>query len=290
MTLVVAKVTPHQIIMLADTRIQSPRQERALPDIRRGSLKITFVTSNVAIAFTGDPDIATAAIADIRGGRTGFQSVISVLQVSSRESDNEYLVGFAGPRRLFHVRDGRANERRVAFIGDSVGFERFQSGSRATSGDDAAQATIIGPDVRDQALVHDQLARLQCVLEDRSVLSVGDFFTVALSDGGTFRFPFVATMFFDAEFRLLAPDGSAILSSTGEKRHRFTTWYPRQKGLASSAFVFPDAQRAFVFYQAEPLSFANQCEVFDGLVGDQLADEIERRIGIRFEVFEIRHH
>ncbi|WP_342714092.1 hypothetical protein [Bradyrhizobium sp. B039] len=289
MTLVVGKVTPHQIIMLADTRIQSPRQERALPDIKSGSLKITFVASNVAIAFTGDPDIARAAIADIRGHSTGFQAVISILQDSSRESDNEYLVGFAGPRRLFHIREGRANERRAAFIGDSAGFERFQSGPRAASGDGAAQATIIGPDVRDQALVIDQLARLQSVLEDRTILSVGDFFTVALSDGGTFRFPFVATMFFDAESRLMAPDGSAILSSTGEKRHRFTTWYPRKKGSASSAFVFPDAKRAFVFYQAEPLGFANQCEMFDGFVGDQLADEIERRIGIRFEVFEIRH-
>src|SRR4051812_35258475 len=108
MTLAVAKVTPHQIVMLADTRIQSPRQERALPDIRSGRLKITFVASNIAIAFTGDPDIASAAIAEIRGGHTGFQSVISVLQDSSRDSDNEYLIGFAGPRRLFHVLEGRA--------------------------------------------------------------------------------------------------------------------------------------------------------------------------------------
>ncbi|MET4173835.1 hypothetical protein ABIB99_004935 [Bradyrhizobium sp. LA6.1] len=289
MTLVVAKVTPHQIVMLADTRIQSPRQKRALPDVRSGSLKITFVASNVAIAFTGDPDIASAAIEDIRGGCTSFQSVISVLKNSSRGSGNEYLVGFAGPKRLFHVRGGEAKERRVAFIGDSVGFERFQSGPRAAPQDDSWHATMIGPDVQDQTLVHDQLARLQSVLEDRSILSVGDFFTVALSDGGTFRFPSVATMFFDAESRLLAPDGSALLTSTDERRHRFTTWYPRQRGLASSAFVFPDAQRAFVFYQGTPFNFANQCEMFDGLVGDQLADEIERRIGIRFEVFEIRH-
>jgi hypothetical protein len=292
MTLAVAKVTSHQIVIVSDTRTGDPRQQREIGTLKDGLLKTTFISNDVAVAFTGSTDIAQETVRRILtqgDGDLGFKFVLNFFAGSTVDNENEYLVGFAGPKRLFHVARGQTKEQRAAWIGDKAAFERFQSGAAVTPSHEFWRATIIGPNVFDQKFVIDQIGHFQGVIEDSKITTVGDFFTVAVSNGGRFRFISIATLYFDTEGRILGPNGNAILPSTGENRdYRFTTWVPRQQHLAVAAFVFPEVKRAFVFHPRNQ-GFSDECLVFDGLTGDLLADEIERKIGIRFEVIELRH-
>jgi hypothetical protein len=289
LTLVVAKKTTHQIIILSDTRIHSPSQERGVGDVKNGSLKTTFLSSDIAVAFTGDPDLANEAVTKIRQqGNLGFRAVIQCLEVCTSDSENEYIAGFAGPKRLFHIAKGKAKETGIAWIGDKAAFERFQSGPISRPAEDFSRAVIVGPDVLDANLLHDQIARFQEVVEASDVPSVGDFFTVAVSDRGKFRFPLVATLYYDSEGRILGPDGARILSATGENRFRFAVWSPCDASIAAAAFVFPEVKRAFVFCSSRH-GFSDECTVFDGLEGDLLSQAIEKELGVKFEVTEVRH-
>ena len=289
MTLVVAKATKHQVIILSDTRKGDPRQDRQIGGVTDGLLKTTFLSENIAVAFTGDPDLAQETVRGIRGNGLNFRDVLDFFATATAHNENEYIVGFAGPRRLFEVRNGSIHERKAAWIGDKSAFERFQSGPQSAPQNNFRRATIIGPDVSEQNFVLDQIDRLQTVVEDSTLQTVGDFFTVAVSNGGRFRFISIATLYFDAESRILGPTGNPILSASGENRaFRFTAWFPRKQTVAATAFVFPEVKKAFVFHSKEK-GFADECAVFDGLSGDSLADEIEKKTGIRFEVLEIRH-
>lgn len=53
-------------------------------------------------------------------------------------------------------------------------------------------------------------------------------------------------------------------------------------------FVFPEVKKAFVFGPHDN-GFADKCTTFDCLTGEALADEIERKLGIKFDVIEMRH-
>jgi hypothetical protein len=149
--------------------------------------------------------------------------------------------------------------------------------------------TICGPDIPDEGAVHDFISRFQAVLDDPLVPSVGDFFTVAVGRNGKFRFICVSTAYFDAEGRVRAPDGSLILSSTGENRaYRFYKWPPHGSELAAAAYVFPEIEQCFVFYP-NMSGFADQCRLFSGVSGDALVAAIEQETGIRFDTIEFAH-
>jgi hypothetical protein len=295
MTLAVARATPQQIIIVSDTRTSEPRQNREVGRLTDGLLKTTFLSEQVAIAFTGSTEIAQDAVREFlktKGrGHLDLSCVLDFFKESTADNENEYLIGFAGPIRLFRIANGQFEERKAAFVGDKAAFERFQSGPDRTvkPTKDFWRATIVGPDVVEPDLILDLIHRIQLAIEDSRLATVGDFFTVAVSNGGQFRFVGVATLYFDNEARILGPTGVPILSSTGENRaYIFTKWTPLSESLASAAFVFSEVQRAYVFH-SQGLGFSDVCTVFDGLVGDALADEIERKLGIKFAVAEMRY-
>lgn len=289
MTLATGRVTSHQVLLLSDTRQYEPRQERGGASVMTGTLKTTFLAGGVAVAFTGNVDLAQRAVRSVPDAGLGFRDTLRHFEEHTRDNQNEYLVAFAGPKRLFHIRAGSGQEKRQAWIGDHAGFESYQRGPQPARGPDFWRMTVCGPEVEDNKIVLDAIERFQAVLEDPGVPSVGDFFTVALGHGGTFRFVSVSTAFFDAEGTVRGPDGAAILASTGENRaYRFYKWFPRTPELAAAAYVFPEMEQCFVFYP-NISGFADQCRLFSGLAGDALAAEIECEIGIRFEIFEFAH-
>jgi len=101
MTLVVAKVTPNQVFMLADTRVYDPR---ATKSVTAGMLKTTTLAPKVALAFTGDVHLAECAVHDFRnsyGTSAPFKATLNHFTKATVNNENEYLLGFAGPRRLF---------------------------------------------------------------------------------------------------------------------------------------------------------------------------------------------
>jgi hypothetical protein len=291
MTLVIGRATNSQVILLSDTRQTDPRQTRGKQSVMTGTLKTTFLPGGVAIAFTGNIDIAQEAIRSLpsNGTQLSFRDTLNHLEACTRDNENEYLVGFAGPKRLFRVHAGQSEDRRKVWIGDLEGHERFEKGVMPVSGKDFWRITILGPQPDDTRLVNGMLAQFQDVLEDSAVPSVGDFFTLAVGQRGEFRFLLVVTAFVDGEGVIRAPDGSTILSSTGENRaYRFLTWVPRKPNFAAAAYVFPEIEQCYVFFP-EASGFADQCCQFSGLSGEALADEIDRTLNIRFETLEFAH-
>lgn len=289
MTLVIGRVTPHHVVLLSDTRQQDPRQTRGTPSVMTGTLKATFLGQSAAVAFTGNIDLAQRAIRSIGGRFVGFRATIEHFVKETRDNENEYLLAFAGPKRLFHIRAGSSQESKQAWIGDKDGFERFQEGPRPTNGSDFWQSTMCGPLEEDGERVHDLIARLRAVSEDPAVSSVGDFFTVAVGRDDKFTFKMVATAYFDAEGVIRAPNGSTILSSTGENRaYRFFKWVPEQDGIAAAAYVFPEVKQCYAFY-ARDGGFADQCIPISGFEGEGLRSELKRLVGISFGYLELRH-
>jgi hypothetical protein len=263
MTLIVAKVTKHDLFLLADTRIQHPGKSKSVTE---GMIKILLLSPSVAVAFTGDPDLAQQHVAEFKskfGSDRQFDITLEYFRKVTDNNENEYLLAFAGPRRLFHLLKGRKQEKKQVWLGDISAFERFQEGVRP--GKPFNTTMTIGPDVVDGNRLHDQVFRFQEVIEDLDIDSVGDFFTLAISPAGQFRLPLVGTLYYDIGSRLLGPNGSLMLSATGENRiHSYAIWTPKDVLTPGAAFVFSEAKKCFVFH-ASSRPFADQCTVFDGL-------------------------
>ena len=288
MTLVVARVTRHQVYMLADTRVHDPRRPR---NVTGGMLKTVLLSPSVVVAFTGDIELAEQAVLQFRatfGGTTPFRAAIEHFRKSTVDCENEYILGFAGPKRLFHLHSGIEEEKQVAWIGDKNAFERFQEGPRSSTAR-YNRMTVIGPDIPDDEQLLEQISKLQSVLEDPKVEGVGDFFSVLSGSGGRFWQPNIGTLYFDPSAKLLGPNGAPLIQATGENRvFSFSVWAPKNKTINATAFVFRGARKGFVFHAVQA-GFATQCDVFDRFTGDNLAAAIEARLGISFGVFELTH-
>lgn len=214
--------------------------------------------------------------------------MIEHFRKSTVSCENQYLLGFAEPKRLFHLRTGTEEEKKAAWIGDKDAFERFQEGPRLSEAQ-YNRMTVIGPDLPDTEQLLEQISKFQSVLEDPKIEGVGDFFSMLSGAGGRFWQPNVGTLYFDPSAKLLGPDGQPLIQATGENRvFSLSVWAPKDEKINATAFVFGGARKGFVFHALEA-GFATQCDVFDGLRGDELAAAIETRLGISFGVFDLTH-
>jgi hypothetical protein len=291
MTLVVGKVTAHGVTMMSDTRQYDPKADRAKRSILEGTLKTTILWRQVAVASTGNIDVAQADIADLKNSEhsPGFKKILEHLTARTHHSDNEYLVAFAGPKRLFKIAGGTSNEGANAWIGDKAGFERFQAGRKASPSDNYLNITMLGPDLPDHKIVSDRYSRMQGVIEDVDVPGVGDFFTITATRGDTFRLALVAGGYFDAENRLLDVQGNLILGATGaNKGSKYYTWTPEDENLSAAAFVFPEVKTCFIFQPEDHKSFADKVSVLTGVGEDDMAQAIRQLTGITFSPIQFR--
>jgi len=92
MTLVIAKVTKHDLFLLADTRIQHPGKSKSATE---GMIKILLLSPFVAVAFTGDPDLAQQHVAEFKsqfGSDAGFEDTLEYFRKATHDNENEYLL------------------------------------------------------------------------------------------------------------------------------------------------------------------------------------------------------
>jgi hypothetical protein len=189
MTLAIAKIIKHQILILADTHIYNPLLNNRV-NVTAAMLKTLLLSPSTAVTFTGSPDLAQrAAHAFIATNKqtAPFRDTIEYFKSATVDTDNEYLLGFAGRRRLFHLLKGRERERTVCWIGDKDGFERFQQGPTASP---TLFNRMILFDLElsnATAILSNQVVRFQGVLEDSNVPNVGGFFTLVISQNGVFH-------------------------------------------------------------------------------------------------------
>ncbi|UFS77247.1 hypothetical protein LPB73_07675 [Tardiphaga sp. 37S4] len=292
MTLAVGKVTKSGLVLLSDTRQYEPSADRSKRSVRSGTMKTTILWETIAVSFTGNVDVAQRDVAALQsnGENPGVFAVIEFFEQRSNQSRNDYLVAFAQPGKLYKIADGKAESMHTAWVGHIDGFERFQVGKPAFPDNPFWEMSMFGPDVPDSQQVSDRITRMSAVVEDPSVDSVGDFFTLVAAVDGKFRVCFQAGGYFDAEARLLDPLGRPLLSSTGENRaYRFFAWAPKDRSLAAAAFIFPDPQAAFVFTQRGGVGFADQTHAFYGLTTDELVEKIAETTGVVFETLEFWH-
>lgn len=288
MTLVIAKKTKNQIIILSDTRIFDPQDPSSRSN---GMLKTTFLSPSVALAFTGDPTLAeqhVRAFAAGFGGATPYTATVGFFASATFDNANEYALAFAGPKRLFKLASGRSHEVSQLWLGSKDGFELFQKGP-ASDRSDLWEMNVFGPDIPDNEVLADRYSRFQNVLESPLIPDVGDFTTVAVSPNGLFHFTLQGSLHFDAFSSVLGPRGNPLLSASPHNRdYRYTAWAPKEPAVAAMAYVYPSASKAFLFYQPDA-PFAGLFRTYDGLPTEDLLKRIEQDTGHEFLTIDLKH-
>lgn len=100
MTLVVARRVADEIVLLSDTRVYDPKSENARPQPESGLVKSVVLGEGVALAFANSPDLAKKAVSGFPRSSATFRSTIEYFSADSGESGVDYILAFAGPRRL----------------------------------------------------------------------------------------------------------------------------------------------------------------------------------------------
>ncbi|MHB1103199.1 MAG: hypothetical protein ACYC0C_10590 [Devosia sp.] len=290
MTLAIAHVFKNQIVILSDTKITPPGGGGSITE---GMLKTTFLAPTIAVAFSGDPTLAKRALLSCKetlGTNPGFRDTITFFEGNSAGTQQEYLLAFAGPCRLFKIADGQSTEHHSrAWIGDIEGFEAFQSTQEPSTGavEDLWEMDSVGPLEANGAEVSRLAARFRETLQHRNAMSVGHFCSVAASLGGSFRFLVVTTTFASPseDFDNL---GRMVLRPRGDDVHyRLVSMPPKRNGIAGLIFSFTGAKLAYVFDGPDG-AFADRCSVvrFEG-EGDLMKQAFEIS-GIEFQFADMK--
>ncbi len=127
MSLVVARKIGSVIAAVGDTGISA--HGMPLP-AENGRPKITILNADLAVAFAGDPDLASRVIDDFDGCRKpNFQETVRYFQKRQIEVVNlELLLMLNKPTaQIVRIRNGLHERLDVAWIGDRDAYEAFQS-------------------------------------------------------------------------------------------------------------------------------------------------------------------
>lgn len=180
MTLVVARKSGSVISVVSDTGVTEHDvrlpPERCIP-------KMAILTPDLAVAFAGNPQLATRAInAFPRSAAPTYRSIISYFANAQSEAENlELLVLLNKPMpKIVRIRDGTVNQCDVGWIGDKAGYEAFQ---RYKSRSGARPSVVSSLEVPQLVSIHDSesqeknhtfqlLGALRYVLLDSNVPSV----------------------------------------------------------------------------------------------------------------------
>jgi hypothetical protein len=177
MSLVVAEITASGPYIVSDTRVSFA--DLTNPSIRSGTLKAIVVNATTAICFAGDRMIGLAAVRDfergIASGSDRGQLVSDLAARSANGSDSaDFIIAESGTApRLTRIREGIVEQDLpVTWIGDQLGFERFQE-------ERAFQTSQLGFDSAglrsDPAVLQSLLGRcMDAVIDDPGVPSVGE--------------------------------------------------------------------------------------------------------------------
>lgn len=202
MTLVVARTEKGRLAIAADTMISAhgtplPMQEWALKSI--------CLPGGICASYSGSPELATKAFQRFRETHprgANYAGTVEFFEASSADTNNDYIVAFAGAAKLVTIRDGRRTSglSKTHWIGDKKAYEQFrkyehQRGCQYEQGR-AVNAALFADEMAGSP-ASDLYSIMRNLVLDRDAPSVGGFVTVLSSRDIGFRFSVYSDVLLD---------------------------------------------------------------------------------------------
>lgn len=127
MTLIVANVTPRGIWLSSDMRITDPSAAKA-PGFLGAALKLILVSPTLCIGYAGTVGAAVAAVRHVDAEQMApVPAAEHLLSVHLDDPTVDFVVASLRPSVLVEIKDGRAERRETAWLGDLEAFKRYQA-------------------------------------------------------------------------------------------------------------------------------------------------------------------
>jgi len=138
MTIVIAQKRNDSVLLLADTKINDPKEIG--PDVFPGRLKLVILDKGMTVAFSGDADPAGVVLRDAHKvlRKSGPQATIDFLTMSSSDGRTDYVVAAHMPeaRLLIMRKGGVVEEQNIWAIGDTEPFKELIDKARDADAQD----------------------------------------------------------------------------------------------------------------------------------------------------------
>lgn len=278
MTLVVGRKAKGELLLVADTQINDPKVGSVLAEQR---LKIAFLNPGTAIAYAGEPDVAEHDVLQFLARRqsAGFTDTLRYFEKASSNSINAYLLGFAGPRRLFRIENGKSIERLNAWAGAEGSFEAYQSGPDPSTLDTAPWTMTIIESLPQHNEIVEAIGKLRVVIEAHGQPDVGGFFLAAGTQNGVWQVPGIVTM---VSQPALVEGHIAFGPLAGDPSYRLCILSAEGVPLSAALYAFPGAGKGFLFLPVAPGGFGRFRQVLSGGSLKELAKGALELSGLRF--------
>lgn len=287
MTLAICRRIGDQIFLIADTRISEHGVNLSPAE---GTVKTTFLSSQVAIAFANSPELAARAIGSFENefrGKFSMKEATEFFCLSSKETQNDYLMMHSATLAVVKISNGKSYKTsgQQSWIGDYTAFERFRE----------YQAKVRkGPDIwvmhswQQQGKNNEQglkfLHDFELTIEDPEIHSVGDFYTIATNTKSGFKFLPVSKMYFDSLGK------NPINPWFGENfDYSYSIAAPKCAGINAVAFYYGRARVAYIFYSQTAPGVANKCKILRNVAVAEFVDTCRAAVGIEFDLQAAGH-
>jgi hypothetical protein len=291
MTLVVARVEKGRLAIAADTMVSA--HGTSLP-MQAWALKSICLPGGICASYSGSPELAAKAFQEFRERYpqgTNYAATVAFFEVSSADTNNDYIVAFAATAKLVTIHDGRRTSglSKTHWIGDKEAYELFRKyehhrGLQYEHGR-AVNAALFADEMTGSP-ASDLYSTMRNVVRDRDVPSVGGFVTVLSNRDIGFRFSVYSDVLLDwpmelDENQILQLTDKLDLGASGENdRYSVSQISPGYYNMNAVAFYVLKGRLLVAFYEVE--GGATACVTFKNIEPDRIATTLDEKLGFPF--------
>jgi hypothetical protein len=291
MTLVVARTERGRLAIAADTMLSA--HGTSLP-MHRWALKSICLPGGICVSYSGSPELAAKAFWKFHERYpqgADYAETVAFFEVSSADTNNDYIVAIADTAKLATIRDGRRTSgiSKTHWIGDKAAYERFRKyehhrGHQHEHGR-AVNAALFADEMTGSP-ASDLYSIMRNVVADRDVPSVGGFVTVLSNRDIGFRFSVYSDALLDwpmelDENQILQLTDKFDLRASGENdRYSVSQISPGYYNMNAVAFYVLKGQLLVAFYEAQGGGTA--CVAFKNVEPNRVAATLDEKLGFPF--------
>lgn len=289
MTLVVARIQGDRIAIASDTLLTE--HQHPLP-IQRGVIKSCMLPGDICVSYANSPELAERDFEKfVRAfpGGTGFSTVVSFFESSSRDTGNDYIVAFSHNPKLVTIVDGKRNrsQANTHWIGDKDAYARFrdyESKTRLGKENGRALYTVLFADELANSPASDLYSVMRHVVSDTDVASAGGFVCVISNRDPGFRYSVYSDMLYnwpeDAtdEYTPKLTDKINLGASGENTEFVISQFSTRYLGLNMVAFYLLRGRKLFLF-SGSGYGPALTCTVFSNVEPKEIPAKLTEATG-----------
>jgi hypothetical protein len=289
MTLVVARVEKGRLAIAADTMVSAHGTPLPMP---RWALKSICLPGRICVSYSGSPELAAKAFQKFRERYpqgANYAETVAFFEVSSADTNNDYIVAFADTAKLVTVRDGRRTSGIISkthWIGDKAAYERFREyehhRGRQHEHGRAINAALFADEMTGSP-ASDLYSIMRNVVLDRDVPSVGGFVTVLSNRDIGFRFSVYSDVLLDwpmelDENQILQLTDKFDLGASGENdRYSVSQISSGYYNMNAVAFYVLKGQLLVAFYEVQ--GGGATCVAFKNVEPSRIAATLDEKLG-----------